>query len=103
MPVYLTARTSGCARDTARTILRTIGEMNRKIWLGFLLLAGSYAQLLFPRRMFAHPAYYFHGYPIVPGNLLAVTGTLFTLGCIVLGGGLCQRFRPRSFSLVGTR
>ncbi len=103
MPVYLTARTSGCARDTARTILRTIGEMNRKIWLGFLLLAGSYAQLLFPRRMFAHPAYYFHGYPIVPGNLLAVTETLFTLGVIVLGEGLCQRFGSPSLWRLATR
>jgi hypothetical protein len=77
--------------------------MNRKMWVGLLLLAGSYAQLLVPRRLFTEPTVYFYGYPFVPGNLLAVTATLFTLGVVVLSEGVCQRLGAPSLWRLVTR
>jgi hypothetical protein len=65
--------------------------MNAKTWIGLLLVAASYGQLLFPRRWFAHPTVFFHGYPIVAGNLLAIAAAYSTLGVILIGEGVCQR------------
>lgn len=50
--------------------MKDIGKMNRKVWLSLLPLAGSFAQLLFPHRMFAHAVHYARGYLFVPGDLL---------------------------------
>lgn len=66
--------------------------MNAKSWIGLVLVAAAYGQLLFPRRLFAHPSVFFHGYPIVPANLLAITSAFSTLGVILLGEGICERF-----------
>jgi hypothetical protein len=65
--------------------------MNPKTWTGLLLLAASYGQLLFPRRLFAHPTVFFHGYPVVPANLLGIAAAYSTLGVILIGEGICQR------------
>jgi hypothetical protein len=75
--------------------------MNVKTWAGLVLLAGSYAQLLLPSRLFAPPFDAVWGFPVVPGVLLAVSATLFTLGVILIGEGLCQRFGgPSLWSLA---
>jgi hypothetical protein len=66
--------------------------MNWKTWLGLILLAASYAQLVLPRRLFDDPRVFFYGYPVVPGNLLAVASAFSTLGIILIGEGVCQRF-----------
>jgi hypothetical protein len=66
--------------------------MRWKTCLGLLLLAASYGQLLVPRRVFRHPEEFFYGYPIVAGNLLAISSALATLGLIFLGEGVCQWF-----------
>ena len=76
--------------------------MNYRIWSGLLLLAGSYAQLLFPRRLFSHPGYLLYGYPVVAGNLLAISTTLFTLGVIVTAEGVCERFDAPSLWRLAT-
>jgi hypothetical protein len=69
--------------------------MNGKTWFGLVLLAGSYAPLLLPRRIFTDPQVFFHGYPVVPGNLLAIASAFATMGIILIGEGICQRFgRP---------
>ncbi|HCU48971.1 MAG TPA: hypothetical protein DGG94_04045, partial [Micromonosporaceae bacterium] len=75
--------------------------MKWKTWLGLLLLAGSYGQLLFPRRMFTDPDLFFYGYPIVPGNLLAIAATLSALGIILVSEGVCERLgAPSLMDLV---
>ncbi|HEX6684499.1 MAG TPA: hypothetical protein VF062_16975 [Candidatus Limnocylindrales bacterium] len=66
--------------------------MNRKTWLGLFLVALSYSQLLIPRRMFDRPSYVLFGYAMLPGNPLAFSAAMFTLGVIVLSEGICQRF-----------
>ena len=66
--------------------------MNRKTWLGLILIACSYGQVLIPGGMFDEPSYVFFGYAFIPGNLLAFSAWLFTLGVIVLGEGVCERF-----------
>ncbi len=66
--------------------------MNGKIWVGLALIASSYGQLLAPRSIFDRPSYFFFGYALLPGNLLAFSAVVFTLGVIVVGEGVCQRF-----------
>lgn len=70
--------------------------MNTKSWLGLVLMAAAYGQLLFPRRLFAHPSVFFHGYPVLAGNILAMASAFSTLGVILLGEGICERFRAPS-------
>lgn len=76
--------------------------MNAKMWVGLFLVASSYAQLLVPRSVFAHPLP-LSGYPIVPGDILAAATALFTLGVIVFGEGVCQRFASPSLWRLLTR
>ena len=78
-------------------------QMNKKMFFGLLLLVGSYAQLLFPRRLFSDPAYFLHGYPIVPGTVLGTAAALFNLGIIVFSEGVCQRFGAPSLWRLATR
>jgi len=66
--------------------------VNRKTVLGLILIISSYGQVLIPRRMFDKPSYVYFGYAFLPGNLLAFSATLFTLGVILLSEGVCQRF-----------
>ena len=66
--------------------------MNALTWVGLLLVAGSYGQLLVPRRAFDRPTDFLLGLPIVPAGVLAISATLFTLGVILIGEGVCQRF-----------
>lgn len=66
--------------------------MNAKTLIGLALVAASYGQLLFPRKVFTDPTAFFHGYPIVPANLLAIAAAYSTLGIILIGEGICQRF-----------
>lgn len=72
--------------------------MNAKMWVGLLLVASSYLQLLVPRWMFVEPSHFFHGYPVVPGTILAVFTSLLALGVIVFSEGVCQRFAAPSLS-----
>src|SRR5262245_19894675 len=76
--------------------------MNQKTWLGLILLAGAYAPLLFPRHVFTDPEVYFQGYPDVPGNLLAMGAGFSTLGIILIGEGVCQRFSGPSLLWTAT-
>jgi len=66
--------------------------VNLKTWLGLILIACSYGQVLVPRRMFDEPSYVYFGYAFLPGNMLAFSACVFTLGVIVLSEGVCQRF-----------
>lgn len=66
--------------------------MNRKTWLGLILIACSYAQVFYPRRLFEEPSFRVLGYPLFPANALAFSVSLFTFGVIVFGEGVCQRF-----------
>jgi len=77
--------------------------MNQKMWFGLILLAGSYGQLLLPRRLFDHPSHFFFGYAFIPGNLLACSTALFALGIIVLSEGVCERFGGASLWRFATR
>jgi len=66
--------------------------VNGKTLLGLILIFLSYAQVLIPQRMFDEPSHIYFGYAFIPGNLLAFSATLFTLGVILLSEGVCQRF-----------
>lgn len=66
--------------------------MNRKTWLGLILIACSYGQVFYPRRLFEEPSFRVFGYPLYPANALAFSAGLFTFGVIVLGEGVCERF-----------
>jgi hypothetical protein len=66
--------------------------VNRKTRLGLILIACSYAQAFYPRRLFEEPSFRVFGYPLFAGNALAFSASLFTAGVIVLGEGVCQRF-----------
>ncbi|WP_027342143.1 hypothetical protein [Hamadaea tsunoensis] len=71
--------------------------MNVKTGLGLLLLAASAGQLLAPRRVFDDPERLF-GLPVVPVFVLGAGTTLFTVGVILLGEGVCQRFGAPSLA-----
>jgi hypothetical protein len=73
--------------------------MSGRIWLGLIMVAGSYGQLLIPQHLFDRPRYVLLGYALIPGNLLGFFAALFLLGIIVLGEGVCARFG--GFSLLG--
>jgi hypothetical protein len=64
--------------------------VNALTWVGLVLVAGSYGQLLVPRRAFDHPVDFLQGLPIVPAGVLAISATLFTLGVILIGEGICR-------------
>lgn len=72
--------------------------MNGKTWLGLALLALSCFQLFIPREVVEQPNYFFHGYALLPGNMLAFSAVMFNLGVIVVGEGICQRFGGASLA-----
>jgi hypothetical protein len=56
-----------------------------------LLVAGSYAPLLLPPRLFTHPGMFFFGYPMIPGNVQALAATCSAVGVIFISEGVCEK------------
>lgn len=67
---------------------------------GLLLIAGSYAHLLLPARLFEPSTDLVLGLPVVPVTLLGFSATIFTFGVVLTGEGICRRYGAPSLLSV---
>jgi hypothetical protein len=74
-----------------------------KIVVGSLFMVASCLQVVVPAWMFAPPQERLFGLPVVPVYVLGLSSTLFAVGVIVAGEGICGAFGGTSLGDVVVR